>query len=177
MWNCSENLFWAMYSVFGRSIYIVTCLYNYFIVSHLIYVLFYYILLFIFLSAYVFKLGRLLINIDKMSKNIELEGVLPTNWVEEVTIKEVPRVNTQTIKTTPVRFQQGKYNCIGQGIIRAKRSKWKGRPPRPPVNKNTNEGKVGISWASEHKWEPLLEHNYSVFFNYSCNNTHIIYLQ
>ena len=70
-----------MCSVFGRSISIVTCFYNYLIASHSYVVLSCYILLYAFLSAYIFKLGGMLIKIEEMKKDNKRGKVLPGNYL------------------------------------------------------------------------------------------------
>ena len=99
MWSCSEIPFCAICSVFGRSISIVTCFYNYLIASHPYVVLFCYVLLHTFLSAYIFKLGGILIKIEETKKDHTRGIVLPGNYLVGESNREVPRVNTQTIKT------------------------------------------------------------------------------
>ena len=128
VWSCSKILFYAMCSVFGRSISIVTCFYNYLIAAHSYIVLSCYILVYAFLSAYIFKLGGMLINIKAMKKVNTQKKVLTRGESN----REVQRVNTQTRKSTPARFQKGKHNHIHQGVLRKTRAEREGRPPRPP---------------------------------------------
>ena len=51
------------------------------------------------------------------------------------------------------------------------RTERNGRPPRPPREQryNRTQSRSTIIWASVHKWESLLEHDHSAFFNNACN--------
>ena len=157
---------------------IIKCIYNHFIVSHPIYVLCCYILAYILLSAYMFKLVGVLSNKDKMPKDPMDGEVLPTNWLEEGTTRKhchpSTRMSTQTRKSTPGRFQKGNYKHVRREVFRGSKTRRKRRPPRP-FGKQTYK-RVGIksrydsaTWMSEYMRESWLEHDSSAFFQYICD--------
>ena len=64
--GCNEILFCALFSAFGRSMNIVSNIYNYFIAYHPIFILLCYIFAYFLLSTYVFNLGKVLSKMNKL---------------------------------------------------------------------------------------------------------------
>ena len=107
----------AMFSVFDITMNIVTFFYSYFTLTHPIIVLLCYLLAYILLLLYIYNLGDML-------KKMNMIAVPPDdNNISQP--KNKVRTNTQTHKSTPPRFQKGKYKHLKQrtrrGIIPIRR--------------------------------------------------------
>ena len=113
---------------------IVSNIYNYFIACHPIAILSCCILAYFLLSIYIFNLGKVLSDTDKLNKGEAIHvTTAPTTdwWLENNPCPKIQRRDTQTKKTTPHRYQKGKYKNMLQGIRRGKlKLPRKGRPQR-----------------------------------------------
>lgn len=116
MGSCSEILFLAMFSSSGMAMNIVLSIYNYFVATHPLCILFCCVLGYILLSFYISCLGRLIKGIDKPfnrpSDNIDKYTNLIYTEIYDPN-EEKEKVDTQTKKSTSLRFQ--KENTEGWG--------------------------------------------------------------
>ena len=168
---------WPLISGLGQSINLMTIFYNYLIASHPTIVLCMYLFVYCCFAKYIFDLGGLLCN----AAEHHLDGVdfdpsyapKEKEKVQGVQGGPTHTIRPQTKKTTPIRYQKGKYRNMEQGVRRTLSVHRKGKSPRPRLrkryarNKGTKEGEK--KWASEHVWAPLLEPSYSAFFDRSCD--------
>ena len=114
--HCDEIATSAMASVFGITMNIVTCFYNYLILTHPLIVLLCYVFAYIMLLFYVYKLGNMMANMNMIEvPPDEIKVLLPDDMLKH---KRKMRTNTQTRKSSPIRFQKGKYRHIPQGVQR-----------------------------------------------------------
>lgn len=110
--------FWTMISSFGMIGNIAASFYNYLISAYPLFILFCYVLVYILLFFYIFQLGRLVTNGQETDSSSTDRS--DTNALRR-------RVNTQTKKSTPHRYQKGKYKNLKQGIRRGRHTPFRGK--------------------------------------------------
>ena len=81
----------------------------------------------------------------------------------------IPKLNNRTW------YRKGKYkNSTSRPKCKHRRSRQKRQPRRKPFRpRNKHKPDYG-GWGSVHKWIPLLDYDYSNYFNLNCNHLIII---
>ena len=127
--GCNEILFCSWFSFLGISMNIVSTFYNYFIAYHPIATLLCYIFAYFLLSSYIFKLGKMIINMNKVIKEEHPIVTQTDYWMQNDLVPIPKRRSTHTQKTTQLRYQKGKQKFTLQGIRKGKQI----QRQQPPV--------------------------------------------
>ena len=156
VWN--EIILWSLFNCIGQSINLMTMFYHYLITSCPNIVLFFYLFLYCVSAKYIFDLGGLL---NVLGEHDEENGIgiartkpslVPTEDKKvkkqskhlrrglSEDVKNVSRrIYPQTKKSTPVRYQKGKYKHLVQGARRKLPKTIRGRPPRGRLRRTYSE--------------------------------------
>ena len=92
--GCNEIVFCPWFSFLGRSMNIVSTFYNYFIAYHPIATIFCCIFAYFLLSIYIFNLGKVIINMNKVIKEEYLIVTQTDYWMQNDPVPRPQRRNT-----------------------------------------------------------------------------------